>query len=541
MSNVETESELDTEPTDKINKNTLTIGLNRKLSIRDVKQFSTTSTLVNLSPESFPAIQHSYQFLKSCVENHMPIYGVNTHFGDQVCFIDKFLNTEETKYYYDSINNRQENLIKSHTCGLGALVSSEIVKVTMLLRLHCLSQGYSGVSQSTVESMLKFVNSGIVPKVHRYGSIGASGDLIPLATIAASMLGENTNVEYLGRNMMASQAIKMAKLIPIRPQLRDGLAMINGTSFMTAISSLSLYNFKRLFKQMLISIAMSLESMLVIASAYHPLVHQLKLHKGERIINNFFLNFWQGSKLIIDLDNLRSEISINKKNVTKPLQDYYSMRAVPQGFGTLQENLEQATIWIENEINSVNDNPIVDVENKKVYQAANFMGYYITDACDFLKNNIAQASTWIHALLANMIHPRKNHGLPANLVKNPGKDNGFRPIQLLTAALTVQNRKLAQSQQAYMIPTEGDNQDVNSLGTHAALDFQEAVANLERLTAILLLASVQALELRGIENASEQSQRVYRIIRSKSSTLEDCRPMTNDIESIIKILHDEII
>jgi histidine ammonia-lyase len=192
-------------------------------------------------------------------------------------------------------------------------------------------------------------------------------------------------------------------------------------------------------------------------------------------------------------------------------------------------------------MNSVNDNPIIDTVENKVHHNANFMGYYITDASDKLKIDIAQASTWIHALLANLVHPRKNHHLPANLVQNPGRQNGFRPLQLLAASLAVQNRKLAQAHQAFMLPTEGDNQDVNSLGTHAAFDLRDAVNNLERLTAILFLASVQALEFRGIEKAGLQSRQIYDVIRKHSATVADCRPMSDEIASICQLMEDEKI
>jgi histidine ammonia-lyase len=336
--------------------------------------------------------------------------------------------------------------------------------------------------------------------------------------------------------MMAPEAIQHAGLKPYKPVMRDGLALINGTSFMTAIASLAIHDLQRLFQQMLAAIAMTLEALLVINSAYHPMVHQLKQQAGECDINQFFTDFWQGSQLLTDLDELRATDYTHK-----PVQDYYSIRSVPQGFGPFQENLQRAIVWIENEMNSVNDNPVIDVAEQNIHHSANFMGYYVTDACDILKMNIAQASTWIHALLANLVHPRKNHDLPVNLVPNPSKHNGFRSMQLLSAALAVQNRKLAQSHQAYTLPTEGDNQDVNSLGTHAALDFQESVANLERLTAILFLAASQALELRGIEKAGQKAQSIYQVIRHYSPTIEHCRPMSEEIAVIIKLLKDGVI
>jgi len=522
------------------------IGSHVKLTLADVKRFVIQGLSVTLSKESYQAMDLSYQYLKKRMDQRLPVYGLNTNFGDQSGLIDPHLHCENTSLYLESISTRQRNIVKSLSCGIGNVVSSEIVKVTMLLRAHCLAQGYSGVTPNVLETITAFMNADIVPIVRHYGSIGASGDLIPLSMIAAAMSGENVDVLYRGETMKATEAIAKAGINQLNPMMRDGLALINGTSFMTAISSLALYDLKRLFKQMLSVIAMSLESMLVITSAYNPLVHQLKLQKGENAVNQFLLSFWEGSRLLSDLEEVRDANAAHhkegvEKKFVKPVQDCYSIRSVSQGFGPFYENIEKAIQWIENEMNSVNDNPIIDAIQDKIYHSANFMGYYVTDSCDLLKMNIAQASTWLHALLANMVHARKNHQLPTNLVPNPAVNNGFRSLQLLAAALAVQNRKLAQSQQAFSLPTEGDNQDVNSLGTHAAFDLQEAVANLERLTAIMLLASAQALELRGIEKASKRSQKIFHIVRQYSPMLVTCRPMTDELYAIIGLLREERI
>lgn len=513
-----------------------TIGADHRLTVQDIRKYVFESTPIELSEHSYHLMENSYQFLKSNVNARVPVYGINTNFGDQVSLVDRYLNNKDENLYYDSINARQENIIKSLSCSQGPNVKPEITKATLLIRAHCLAQGYSGVAPTTVQAILDYFNAGIAPIVRRYGSIGASGDLIPLGTIAAGMLGANVNVFYQNKIMPATMALQLAGLKKFKPELRDGLALINGTSFMTAISSLAFYELKRLFNQMLSAIAMALEAMTVIDSAYNSLVHQVKLHRGEIKINSFFTDFWNGSQLLTNLDQLRNQ-EIN----TRSLQDYYSLRAVPQGFGPFQENLERAGLWIEDEINSVNDNPIIDVEKKKIYHNANFMGYYVTDACDILKMNIGQASTWIHALLANLLHSRKNHDLPTNLAMDPNKHNGFRSLQLLAAALAVQNRKLAQSHQSFTLPTEGDNQDVNSLGTHAAFDFTDSVENLECLTAILFITSAQALELRGIKKACKNSQVIFEKIRQVSPQLIECRVMDEEIISVIKLLKSEII
>ena len=508
----------------------ITVGTNHRLTLEDVNKLLRSHAIVRIDPESFGNMERTFQYLRSFLDKRLPVYGINTQFGDQVHLLESL--NKEGDLYAESMNDRQNNLINSHSCGLGNLVSADIVRVAMMLRTQCLSQGYSAVSKEVVQTLVNFLNAGIAPCVRQYGSIGASGDLIPLAMIAAGLKGADVDVMYQGQILKAPQAIELASLQPLKPQMRDGLALVNGTSFMTAIASVALLKLKRLFKLMMHTIGMSLESMLVITSAYSPIVHQLKGQLGEIHVNNSLLEFWTGSQLLTDLDELRM-------SGEKPVQDYYSLRAVAQGFGPFYENLQRAIDWVENEMNSVNDNPIIDLEDNKIHHNASFMGYYVTDACDILKMNIAQASTWLHALLANMLHPRKNHKLPTNLVVDPESQNGFRPLQLLACSIAVQNRKLAQSQQSFMLPTEGDNQDVNSLGTHAAFDLREAVDNLERLTTILLLAATQALEFRGIEKAGIQSRRIYTLVREHSPTLSNCRPMSDEIAKLIDILQDD--
>lgn len=529
--------------TNQSTKNTITIGKDIKLTLADVKYVAQNNAPVMLSTESTASMQQSKDFLQRCIDEYMPVYGVNTNFGDQVGFIDNNLKNKAEPPCYEEIGMRQENLIRSMACSTGNILPLEMVRAAMLLRAHCLSQGYSGVSTEVVNSLINFLNKRVTPIVRQYGSIGASGDLIPLASIAACLIGESADVHYFGSVTKTTVAMYETGIKKLELELRDGLALANGTSFMTGVASLAVYNLKRLFRQMLSAIAMSLESMLVIGSGYHPLVHQLKNQSGEIIVNNFLKEFWCDSNLVSSLETLRNA-AITNNNTTTPVrsvQDYYSLRSVAQGFGPFHENLENAVVWIENEMNSVNDNPIIDAANREIHHGANFMGYYVTNSCDILKMDISQASTWLHALLANMLHPRKSQQLPANLVQKPEKNNGFRSLQILAASLTVQNRKLAQSHQAYTFPTEGDNQDVYSLGTHAAQDLQDAINNLEKLTAILFLAAAQALEFRGIENASSKAQTIYKIIRGKSRTLTDCRPMSEDMHIITKLLAQEEI
>ena len=476
----------------KKNDDLILLGGGNRITLKDCDNVARKGSKVALDHSADLSMDKSREVLLKYADERVPIYGLNTQFGSQVNILDANM-TNHSDDYHKSLKERQVNLVKSHDCGLGEEAPGEVVRSAMMLRAHCLGLGYSGVRPAIPKALVDFLNKGLSPIIYKYGSIGASGDLIPLSAIAHALIGGKTNIYFKGKKTRAIEALDEAGLDKLKLEGREGLALINGSSFMAGIAALAVYDLKRLFPQMLSAIAMSLEALMVIGSAYNPLVHELKRHKGSVFVNDFLNDFWKGNKLIQSLtdirqENLRSFKSNHSVESVKEIQDCYSLRSVPQGFGPFQENLERAVVWVEDEMNSVNDNPIVNVEADKIYQAANFMGYYVTEASDVLKMDIAQASTWLHAVLANLVHPRKNSGLPANLVSHPEINNGFRPVQILSAALAVQNRKLAQAQQAFMLSTEGDNQDVNSLAAHAAFDLREAAANLERPTAVIFLA-----------------------------------------------------
>jgi len=486
---------------------------------------------VSLEPASRSSMNECHSFFATKVDSRVPIYGLNTQFGDQVVLLDKHLDDYEGEHYQNSLKSRQNSLIKSHNCGMGELAPTEVVRGAMLLRSRCLSRAYSGVRPEVVDAYFAFLNRGVTPDCFRYGSIGASGDLVPLATIAAAVVGEDVQARYDSGTFPVRMLMRQLGLAPLQIQGREGLALINGTSFMSSIAGLALYDLSNLFDSMLSVIAMALESLLVIEDGYHPIVHELKGHRGELAVAERIRSSWTGSRLIRDLERARSE-----GTAEIGVQDYYSLRSVAQGFGVFHENLARATHWVESEMNSVNDNPIVVPEHEQVYHTANFMGYYVSSACDMLRADIAQAATWLHALVANLVHPRKSRGLPVNLIEDPINYSGFRPIQILAASLTVQCRKLAQSHASFVIPTEGDNQDVNSLGTHAAFDLRSSVQHLQELTGILLMASAQALELRGIEKASVKSRAIVEEYRQTVPYLREDRLVHADLTATVEAM-----
>lgn len=514
-----------------VSRHNVVVGGAKNVDLQTLVAVARYGAPVSLDADSRASMKESHAFFTGKVESRVPIYGLNTQFGDQVVLLDKHLDDYEGESYENSLKNRQNSLIKSHNCGMGELAPTETIRGAMLLRSRCMSRGYSGVRPDVVDAYFDFLNRGITPDCFRYGSIGASGDLVPLATIAAAVVGEDVRVRYDGRSVPVRSLLSQLGMSPLQIQGREGLALINGTSFMSSIAGLALYDLKQLFDSMLSVIAMALESLMVIEDGYHPIVHELKGHVGELAVAERIRGSWTGSKLIRDLHKARSE------NTTEiGVQDYYSLRSVAQGFGVFYENLARATQWVESEMNSVNDNPIVVPEHQQVYHTANFMGYYVSSASDMLRADIAQAATWIHALVANLVHPRKNRGLPVNLIEDPTNYSGFRPIQILAASLTVQTRKLAQSHASFVLPTEGDNQDVNSLGTHAAFDLRASVAHLQELTGILLMAASQALELRGLDKAGGKSRAVVEEYRRVVPYLREDRLVHEDLVTTVQAM-----
>lgn len=475
---------------------------------------------LGVTDKSKAAVDASSLFLQDKLNQRHLVYGANTQFGDQVNYKDPHIDSQDNKSYHNSLSNRQHSLVRSHYAGMGALLRSEQVRMAMIIRLHSLAQGYSGVRYALILHLLNWINLGAVPEVYHYGSVGASGDLIPLSSIAAALIGEPVNVHYQGKVFLANE---FPYIKPFRLEYREGLALINGTSMMTGIATVAFSDLTHLFEKLIHIIGMTLEVLGVKKEHYHPLVNQLKLHPGSiticRILQPYFPRGQAHSSV---------------------LQNVYSLRSVCQGFGPFYENIQYYKTMLEHEINGVDDNPIIDTHQQQILHTANFMGYYITDICDGLKMNISQASSWIHALLANLYHPRKNFGLPVNLMKNTEIYSGYRPLQLLGASLAVENRKLAQSQQAFMLPTEGDNQDVNSLGMHAALDFDKAVKNLQRLTAILYMSAAQAWEYRDKKNMSLSSLRLYNKLRTKVEPRVYDKLFKCELDAVVDLLSLEI-
>ena len=431
------------------------------------------------------------------------VYGVNTGVGGNIGFS---LTAEQVDQF-------QLNLMNHLSCASGAPLPSDVVRAAMLLRAVTFSTGASAVRPELVDALLELLNRGVIPVVPRYGSVGASGDLMPSAYIARTLIGMG-EVIYQGKRMTALEGLKAAGLEPIRFAPKEGLALINGTTVMTGAASLLWADAWRVFHAVLAAIALTIEAFEAPSEPFEPWVQQAKGHPGQAAVGAFVMGLLRGSKAVAE----------------SRMQSCYSLRCPPQGLGPVWEALDSARAVLEREINSANDNPLVDIESCKLYLTGNFYGGHIARLLDGWKIDFAIQATWLHALMAILVDSRFNRGLPANLAKEPGLNSGLKGMQLAVTSLTCAIRQMAGPSSIHALPTEQFNQDVVSLGMHSAVTAMEALECLRNETAMVLLAAAQAIDLRPCaDRLGEGSRQIYSRIRGVSPFMERDRPMENDV------------
>src|SRR5712692_7381132 len=391
------------------------------------------------------------------------IYGVNTGFGGNVKYIIPDAELE----------HHQENLLNFLSCGVGDPLPPEVVRAAILLRANALARGYSGVRRVVIERLLDLLNHGITPLVPRYGSVGASGDLCPSAYIARALLGQG-EVLYNGTRTSAATALRSEGITPIRLQAKEGLALLNGTTTMTGMAVTIVWDAEYLFRLGLAAVALAVEALRSSPDYFHPFIHMAKHHPGQLRAAEMLHSMLMDSKLAVPLDEIRDRVSheaAHPQGVTvahEAIQSPYSLRCAPQGLGPMLETLEQVRLTIEREANSVNDNPMIDPEQERVFHTGNFYGGHIARAMDGLKLDMTNLANWTHSLMALIMDERFSAGLPNSLSPHPGLYQGFKGMQLVHTALVTALRQLSAASLIHTLPTEQFNQDIVSLGSHAA-------------------------------------------------------------------------
>jgi phenylalanine ammonia-lyase len=461
------------------------------------------------------------------------IYGVNTGFGANVRFLIP----------QGDLSFHQENLLRSLACGVGPPLAEDAVRAAMVLRANALAKGLSGVRPAIITTMIELLNHGITPMVPRYGSVGASGDLIPSAYIGRALLGEG-EVFYQGKKVAAAQALRSANIASCKLLAKEGLALINGTTVMTGLGALVIHDGAYLARVMLACASMAIEALRATADPLSPAIHHAKKHPGQIEAAEICLKLLRHSRYVRSLDEIRARAGESRaaaagKTVRseEAIQTPYSLRCVPQGVGPVLDALREHRLVLEREMNSVNDNPLVDPEQGRIYHTGNFYGGHVARALDSWKIDLTTLANWLHAIMAMLVDDRFSHGLPPNLSRNPGVSSGFKGMQLCLTSLVCAIRHLAGPSLIHTLPTEQYNQDMVSLGTHAALTAMDMTALAQEAAAITLMALCQAVDLRdGAANLGAGNQAVFEAVRKEVSVLENDRPLDCDIARVSRLI-----
>ncbi len=483
---------------------------NQFLNLDSIKNIIHNNLELRLSDEAKQKIKSCRNYLDSKTENSdKPIYGVTTGFGA----------LHNHSISQDELTALQENLVKSHACGTGNEVSPQIVKLMLLLKAHALSFGHSGVQVETVERILDFYNNNVLPIVYEQGSLGASGDLSPLAHLFLPLLGLG-DVRYEGKKYHASEILKKFNWQAINLKSKEGLALLNGTQFMSSHGVLCILKAHKLSKLADIIAAISLDAFDGRIEPYMDALHQIRPHGGQIETAKFFRKILEDSELI--------------KQEKKHVQDPYSFRCVPQVHGASKDTLRYVTSVVLTEINSVTDNPTVFPDEDVVVSGGNFHGQPLALVYDFLSIAMAELGNISERRVYRLISGERN--LPAFLVKNPGLNSGFMIPQYAAASIVSQNKQLCTPASVDSISSSNEQEDHVSMGANAATKLLRVVDNLERILAIELLNAAQAIEFRKPKKTSAFLQDFLNKFRNHVNFMENDDVMYDYIHKSVDFL-----
>ncbi len=476
----------------------------KKLTFNSIFNILKNNYKIELSSESKNRITKCRRYLDDKMKsNEEPIYGINTGFGS-LC--NHTISKEE-------LSLLQSNLVKSHACGIGDEVPCEIVKLMLLLKIQSLSYGHSGVQLCTVERLVDFFNNDILPVVYELGSLGASGDLAPLAHLSLPLLGLG-EVYYNGEKNNAEEVYQKFNWKPVKLQSKEGLALLNGTQFMSAYGVYSLLKTFRLSQLADIISSVSLEAFDGRIEPFNDLVHQIRFHKGQIETAKRIRMLLKGSEII----------SQYKEHV----QDPYSFRCIPQVHGASKDSVNYVAYVFSCEINAVTDNPTIFPDEDLIISGGNFHGQPLALALDNLAIAVAEWGNISERRTYQLLSGRRN--LPPFLVANPGLNSGFMIPQYTAASIVNQNKQLCTPSSVDSIESSQGQEDHVSMGANSATKAYKVVQNLERILAIELFNAAQALEFRRPKKSSEFIEKFIKEYREKVNFIE------ND-----KIMHPEIL
>ena len=483
------------------------------LSLERLKEIIDKGEKLELSQEAVEAIVKCRKYLDSKMDDiGRPVYGVTTGFGS-------LYNVTIPK---EDLSQLQHNLVMSHACGAGETVSPQIVKLMLLLKAQSLSYGHSGAQLITVQRLLDMFNNDILPVVYQQGSLGASGDLAPLAHMSLPLIGLG-EVLYKGRVRPAAEVWAEMGWEPIQLQSKEGLALLNGTQFMSAHAVWSILKSMRLSRWADLIGAMSLEAYDGRIEPFLPLTHRLRPHVGQICTGKRFMEILEGSELI--------------NRPKEHVQDPYSFRCIPQVHGAVKDNILYVKSVIENEINSATDNPNIFPDEDMVISAGNFHGEPIAIPMDSLAIAMSELASISERRTYQLIHGLR--GLPKYLVAKPGLNSGFMIPQYTAASIVSQNKGLCWPASCDSIPSSQGQEDHVSMGSNAATKLVRVVNNVETVLAIELFNAAQALEFRRPAKSSPKLEHIFEGFRKEVPFIDTDTYMHPLIEKSIEFLRNE--
>ena len=484
------------------------------LTLEELAAVCRENAPVALSPEAKQRILESRQVVDMLVDEAAVVYGITTGFGK---FSDVTITQDECKQL-------QRNLIVTHAVGAGEPFPRDVARGIMLLRVNNLAKGFSGTRLELVETLVAMLNRGVTPVIPQKGSLGASGDLAPLSHMVLPMLGLG-QAEYEGEVLPGDVAMARAGIPTVELVAKEGLALINGTQAMTSVGALAVYDAIRLMKTADIAAAMSFEANRGVKDALDPRVHAVRPHDGQMKTAANLRNLLLGSGNVTCQGEVR-------------VQDGYSLRCVPQVHGASQDAINYVKSKVEIEMNAVTDNPIIFKETMEGISGGNFHGQPMALAFDFLGIALSELANISERRLERLVIPNIGN-FPAFLVKKGGLNSGFMIVQYSAAALVSENKVLAHPASVDSIPSSAGQEDHVSMGTIAARKAAEILGNVRRVLAMELMCACQAVDLLGgQEKLGKGTAPAYRAIRAVCDTLEDDRPLYEDINRCEAVIQD---
>ncbi len=477
--------------------------------IHDILQYKMK---LELSEESRVNIEKSRKYLDEKIkQSDKPVYGINTGFGS-LCNV---------KISSEHLTQLQENLVMSHACGTGALIDKPIIRLMLLLKIQSLSYGNSGVALETVMRLIDFYNEDILPVIYEQGSLGASGDLAPLAHMSLPLLGKG-DVYYEGEQVNASEVLAKFDWQPIKLQSKEGLALLNGTQFMSAHGVYALLKSYKLCYLADVISAVSIDAFNCNMSPYDELVHMVRPHRGQIKTAERIREFLSGSEIAI----------IEKESV----QDPYSFRCIPQVHGATKDTLSFARKTFKTEINSVTDNPNIFIEADKIISGGNFHGQPLALALDYLAIAMAEIGNISERRIYQLVSGLR--GLPTFLVENPGLNSGFMIPQYTAASIVSQNKQYATPASIDSIVSSNGQEDHVSMGSNGATKLLKVIDNISTILAIELFNASQAIHYREPQKTSEFLEEVLYNFRTVVPILREDQIMATHIQAAKKFIDD---